>query len=123
MSRELLEDLVSGKRGGRTSGANLHRCRLPLHLDIDDHGSNRALGEHSRLCWRWGTVKETLGVLNDSVILGGEIINPGDIVAGDADGLVVVRREEIREAARLSWVREDAEAGYIKAYKQGQIGH
>jgi 4-hydroxy-4-methyl-2-oxoglutarate aldolase len=67
-----------------------------------------------------GTVKETLGALNDSVIVGGEIINPGDIVVGDADGLVVVRRDEAREAARLSQAREDAEAGYIEAYKQGK---
>ncbi len=67
-----------------------------------------------------GTVKETLGVLNDAIIIGGEIINPGDIIVGDADGLVVVRREEAREAARLSQAREDAEAGYIEAYKQGK---
>ncbi len=66
-----------------------------------------------------GTVKETLGTLNDSIIVGGEIINPGDIIVGDADGLVVVRREEAQEAAKLSQAREDAEAGYIEAYKNG----
>ncbi|MBD9388725.1 4-carboxy-4-hydroxy-2-oxoadipate aldolase/oxaloacetate decarboxylase [Agrobacterium sp. AGB01] len=67
-----------------------------------------------------GTVKETIAAVNDSIIVGGEIINPGDIIVGDADGLVVVRREEAQESARLSQIREDAEAGYIEAYKQGK---
>ena len=66
-----------------------------------------------------GTVKETLGTTNDSIIVGGEIINPGDVIVGDADGLVVVRRSEVAEAAKLSQAREDAEAGFIEAYKAG----
>lgn len=67
-----------------------------------------------------GTVKETIAAVNDSIIVGGEIINPGDIIVGDADGLVVVRREDAQESARLSQIREDAEAGYIEAYKRGK---
>jgi len=66
-----------------------------------------------------GTVKETIGTTNDSIIVGGEIINPGDVIVGDADGLVVVRRGEVAEAAKLSQAREDAEAGFIEAYKAG----
>uniref|UniRef100_UPI0031010F81 4-carboxy-4-hydroxy-2-oxoadipate aldolase/oxaloacetate decarboxylase n=1 Tax=Neorhizobium sp. EC2-8 TaxID=3129230 RepID=UPI0031010F81 len=67
-----------------------------------------------------GTVKETIAAVNDTIIVGGETINPGDIIVGDADGLVVVRRAEAQESARLSQAREDAEAGYIAAYKQGK---
>ncbi|KAA9383436.1 4-carboxy-4-hydroxy-2-oxoadipate aldolase/oxaloacetate decarboxylase [Neorhizobium galegae] len=67
-----------------------------------------------------GTVKETIAAVNDTIIVGGETINPGDIIVGDADGLVVVRRAEALEAARLSQAREDAEASYIAAYKQGK---
>ena len=67
-----------------------------------------------------GTVKETIASVNDPVIVGGEIINPGDIIVGDADGLVVVRREEAQDVARLSQARDEAEAGYIEAYKQGK---
>ncbi|MBB4575825.1 4-carboxy-4-hydroxy-2-oxoadipate aldolase/oxaloacetate decarboxylase [Rhizobium lentis] len=67
-----------------------------------------------------GTVKETIAAVNDPIIIGGETINPGDIIVGDADGLVVVRRQEAREAARLSQAREDAEAAYIAAYKAGK---
>jgi 4-hydroxy-4-methyl-2-oxoglutarate aldolase len=67
-----------------------------------------------------GTVKETIAAVNDTIIIGDEIINPGDIIVGDADGLVVVRRAEAQESARLSQIREDAEAGFIEAYKQGK---
>jgi 4-hydroxy-4-methyl-2-oxoglutarate aldolase len=67
-----------------------------------------------------GTVKETLGAINQPIIVGGEIVNAGDIIAGDADGLVVVRRDEVAEVATLCQAREDAEAGYIAAYKAGK---
>ncbi|MGG7518098.1 4-carboxy-4-hydroxy-2-oxoadipate aldolase/oxaloacetate decarboxylase [Allorhizobium undicola] len=67
-----------------------------------------------------GTVKETLTSTNDSIVIGGELVHPGDLIVGDADGLVVVRREEAAEVARLSQAREDAEAGYIADYKAGK---
>ncbi|AGA08357.1 4-carboxy-4-hydroxy-2-oxoadipate aldolase/oxaloacetate decarboxylase [Sinorhizobium meliloti] len=67
-----------------------------------------------------GTVKETLTSTNDPVVVGGELIHPGDIIVGDADGLVVVRREEALEVAKLSQAREEAEAEYIAAYKAGK---
>ncbi len=67
-----------------------------------------------------GTVKETLTAVNDPIIVGDELIHPGDIIVGDADGLVVVRRGEAQAVAKLSREREDAEAGYIAAYKAGK---
>jgi 4-hydroxy-4-methyl-2-oxoglutarate aldolase len=67
-----------------------------------------------------GTVKETLTSTNDPVVVGGELIHPGDIIVGDADGLVVIRRDEAAEIARLSQAREEAEAEYITAYKAGK---
>ncbi|OWV97573.1 S-adenosylmethionine--2-demethylmenaquinone methyltransferase [Rhizobium sp. R72] len=67
-----------------------------------------------------GTVKETLTSTNEPIVVGGELIHPGDIIVGDADGLVVVRQEEAREVARLSKAREEAEAEYIAAYKAGK---
>lgn len=67
-----------------------------------------------------GTVKETLGMINDTIVFGGQTVRPGDIVRGDADGVVIVRREDAAEVARLSLAREKAEAGYIAAYKMGK---
>ena len=46
-----------------------------------------------RICIR-GTVKETLGRINREIVFGGEIVRQGDVIRRDADGLVVVRRED-----------------------------
>jgi len=67
-----------------------------------------------------GTVKETLGQINADVIVGDELIRAGDVVRGDADGVVVIRREDAAAVAVNSQAREDAEAGYIAAYKAGK---
>jgi 4-hydroxy-4-methyl-2-oxoglutarate aldolase len=67
-----------------------------------------------------GTVKETLGPLAEPMLIGGELVRPGDVVRGDADGVVVVRREDLADAIRLSREREEAEAGYIAAYRAGR---
>lgn len=67
-----------------------------------------------------GTVKETLGALNQPVVFAGESICPGDVVKGDADGVVVVRREEVREAAELSAARDAHEATLIEQYWAGR---
>jgi 4-hydroxy-4-methyl-2-oxoglutarate aldolase len=37
-----------------------------------------------------GTVKATLGTINHRISCGGVIVNPGDIILGDDDGVVVI---------------------------------
>jgi len=66
-----------------------------------------------------GTVKETLGPINHPLVIGDEIIYPGDILRGDADGVVVVRREEAEEVIALSQARDDHERELIKLYHDG----
>ena len=66
-----------------------------------------------------GTVKETIGPINHPVVFGDEIIYPGDVLRGDADGVVVVRKDEIEEVIRLSQERDDAECELISLYKDG----
>jgi len=66
-----------------------------------------------------GTVKETLGRINQPLVFGDEIIHPGDVLKGDADGVVVVRRDEVEEAIALSAARDANEARLIELYKQG----
>lgn len=67
-----------------------------------------------------GTVKETLGQTGRDIVIGGELVRPGDVIRGDADGLVVVRREEAAEVALKSQAREDVEADLIEKYKSGR---
>jgi 4-hydroxy-4-methyl-2-oxoglutarate aldolase len=66
-----------------------------------------------------GTVKETLGHINQPLVFGDEVIYPGDVVKGDADGVVVVRREEVAEVTRLAAVRDANEADLIRRYRAG----
>jgi 4-hydroxy-4-methyl-2-oxoglutarate aldolase len=66
-----------------------------------------------------GTVKETLGYINQPLTFGDEIINPGDVIKGDADGIVIVRRQEVAEVAELSAARDAAEAALIEKYWAG----
>ncbi len=66
-----------------------------------------------------GTVKETIGPINHPVVFGDEIIFPGDILRGDADGVVVIRKDEVEEVIRLSQERDDAERDLIRRYHEG----
>ncbi|MEJ1181692.1 4-carboxy-4-hydroxy-2-oxoadipate aldolase/oxaloacetate decarboxylase [Pseudarthrobacter sp. NPDC055928] len=66
-----------------------------------------------------GTVKETIGPINHPVVFGDEIIYPGDILRGDADGVVVVRKDEVEDVIRLSQERDDAERDLIRRYHEG----
>ncbi|KAB1656325.1 4-carboxy-4-hydroxy-2-oxoadipate aldolase/oxaloacetate decarboxylase [Pseudoclavibacter chungangensis] len=66
-----------------------------------------------------GTVKETLGHINQPLVFGGQRIEPGDIVKGDADGIVVVRRDEADIVAELSEERDRKEADLIARYHAG----
>lgn len=66
-----------------------------------------------------GTVKETIGPINHPVVFGDEIIYPGDVLRGDADGVVVIRKDEVEEVIRLSQERDDAERDLIRRYHEG----
>jgi 4-hydroxy-4-methyl-2-oxoglutarate aldolase len=57
-----------------------------------------------------GTVKETLGLINHQLAVGGQIVEPGDILRGDADGIVLVKPDEAAEIIRWCQEREDKEA-------------
>jgi len=67
-----------------------------------------------------GTVKESLGPINQPLVLGGQLVYPGDVVKADADGVVVIRREDAADAAQACAQRLAAEAGYIARYQAGE---
>ena len=68
-----------------------------------------------------GTVKETLGLVNHPVTVGGQAIEPGDILRGDADGVVVVKQGEAGGLADKCQEREDQEA-QLRARHRRQEG-
>lgn len=57
-----------------------------------------------------GTIKETLGTLNQPIVLGGVLVRPGDVVIGDGDGLVVVPFETVDAVLAACKVRAEKEA-------------
>lgn len=66
-----------------------------------------------------GTGKNQPGRVNVPITMGDVLINPGDIVVGDRDGLVVVRQDEVAMAIEKSLAREEKEAGQRQAIEAG----
>jgi 4-hydroxy-4-methyl-2-oxoglutarate aldolase len=62
-----------------------------------------------------GTVKETLGTVNQPIVIGGVAVNPGDIISADDDGVVVVPKNNIAAVSRASAEREAKEARMMAA--------
>jgi 4-hydroxy-4-methyl-2-oxoglutarate aldolase len=61
-------------------------------------------------CMR-GTTKGALGRVNHPIVFGEVVVNPGDLVLGDDDGLVIVARAEIEAVLKASRERVAKEVG------------
>ena len=71
------------------------------------------------LCIR-GTSSIEGGTLNEPIIIGGILINPGDIIVGDRDGVVVVPKDRIAEAIEKAFAREAREESIREQLRQGR---
>src|SRR2546422_9408699 len=69
-----------------------------------------------------GTVKNTAGSANVSVVCGGASIRPGDVIVADVDGIVVVPREAAAEVARLGRERVAKEEKTRERLRNGELG-
>lgn len=72
------------------------------------------------ICAR-GTVKATLGNVNLPVVCAGALVNPGDVVVADDDGIVVVPRLDAERIARLAAERSEKENRSRARYAAGEI--
>jgi 4-hydroxy-4-methyl-2-oxoglutarate aldolase len=69
-----------------------------------------------------GTVKATPGSVNIEVVCAGAIIRPGDVIVGDLDGVVVIKRELAAAVAQLGQKRLEKEASSRAKLKAGELG-
>lgn len=69
-----------------------------------------------------GTVKASPGSVNVPVVLGAQIVHPGDVLCADDDGVVIVPRAEAPEAVHLSAARIAKEAETRTRLNAGELG-
>ncbi|WP_433502754.1 4-carboxy-4-hydroxy-2-oxoadipate aldolase/oxaloacetate decarboxylase [Pseudonocardia halophobica] len=68
-----------------------------------------------------GSVKASAGAVNVPVVIGGEVVHPGDAVLADDDGAVVVARNRVAEAVTAGRARLAKEDAARRAFREGEL--
>lgn len=115
--------LDDGPFGEIMARASRHRGIAGLVIDgcVRDSAEIRSLGfpVFARgLCIR-GTTKVLRGSVGQAITCGGITVAPGDVVLGDDDGVVVVPRVRLAEAAAAAARRVRHEAEMIEKIRSG----
>lgn len=65
-----------------------------------------------------GSTKNLGGTINHPIVIGGILVNPGDLIFADNDSVVVVPREKAEEVFELAQAREAHEDAMLIKVKQ-----
>jgi len=97
---------------------------LVIDAGVRDVADLRAMGfpVWSAAVSAQGTVKATAGAVNVPVVLGGQVVRPGDAVLADDDGVLRVRREDVHSGLEAAQARLEKEAAAREAFAAGQLG-
>ena len=84
-----------------------------------------AFEKHKFPCWARGVnmrgpYKDGPGSINTSISIGGMVVNPGDVILGDCDGIIALSPSIALEAAKLGKEKETAERKTIQSIVDGQ---
>ncbi|HEY2195817.1 MAG TPA: 4-carboxy-4-hydroxy-2-oxoadipate aldolase/oxaloacetate decarboxylase [Actinomycetospora sp.] len=95
-----------------------------LDCGVRDVAELREMGfpAWSRAVSAQGSVKATPGAVNVPVVVGGQVVHPGDVVLGDDDGVAVVPRADVGRALAAAAARVEKEDATRAAFRDGELG-